>query len=264
MTKKPDPWSWRDAARSPFEKSRAVELRYARTLRKIASEVQRIIDGFGDPLDDPAIAYRIDDALAKYGQLLEPWAASVGARMVVEVNQQDEAAWNRLSRSMSVSLRSELAGANIGVPVREALARQVSLIKSLPTQAGQRVHELTLKGITQGTRASEIATMIARSGEVTASRATLIARTEVSRTSTELTKARAITVGSSGYVWRTSRDADVRPSHRRMEGQLVQWDSPPTLDGLVGHAGCLPNCRCWTQVVLPQMGHNQGPAFFAA
>ncbi|MFX5937705.1 phage head morphogenesis protein, partial [Acinetobacter baumannii] len=80
--------------------------------------------------------------------------------------------------------------------LQELLAEQVDLITSIPREAGQRVHELTLKGLEDSTRASEIAKEIMRSGEVAKSRAMLIARTEVSRTATSLTQARAQFVGS--------------------------------------------------------------------
>jgi len=89
------------------------------------------------------------------------------------------------------------------------------------------------------------------SGDVARSRALLIARTEVTRTATTLTQARAEHIGSEGYIWRTAGDGDVRPSHRAMNGKFVRWDSPPTLDNLTGHAGCVPNCRCYAEPVIP-------------
>lgn len=237
--------------RSPFLKSRQIELRYVRTLRNVARAVGEMIAGFGDPLDDPTVLPKIESVLGNYARLIEPWAESVGARMIEEANQQDETAWRNHARTMSRLLRAEILTAPTGHTMRQSLARQVVLIKSLPTEAAERVHKLTLEGITQGTRASEIAKEIARSGEVTKSRATLIARTEVARTSSELTQARARHIGSDGYVWETSRDPDVRPSHRKMQGRFVDWNDPPTLDGLTGHAGCLPNCRCWPRPLIP-------------
>lgn len=245
-------WSLRDRLRtSPFEKSRAVELRYVSTLRKVGKAIGDIIDGFPDPVNDPAASPLIQEALARYSEILGPWAEAVGARMVAEVDRQDASAWNQITRTMSRALRAELANAPTGAAMRESLARQVELIKSLPTDAAERVHALVQEAQFNGTRAKEIAKEIARSGEVSASRAMLIARTEVTRASTELTKARAQHIGSTGYIWRTSKDSDVRPSHRKMEGRFVEWNNPPTLDGMTGNAGCLPNCRCWTEVVVP-------------
>ncbi|MCY1351943.1 phage head morphogenesis protein, SPP1 gp7 family [compost metagenome] len=114
------------------------------------------------------------------------------------------------------------------------------------------MHDLTLQGIEDSTRANEIAKEIQRSGEVATSRAQLIARTEVSRTAATLTEARAKATGSEGYIWRTAHDGTVRSSHKAMEGKFVPWSTPPTLDKLTGHAGCLPNCRCWPEPVIPK------------
>src|SRR6185437_3394485 len=144
----------------------------------------------------------------------------------------------------AVHLREELQKAPIGQIMRRWMNEQVTLIKSLPLEAGKRVHNLATEALIDSTRASEIAKEIARSGEVSESRAMTIARTEVGRANVMLTKARAEYIGSEGYVWRTAHDGQVRPSHRKMDGKVVQWGNPPTLDGLTGHAGALPNCRC--------------------
>ena len=45
-----------------------------------------------------------------------------------------------------------------------------------------------------------------------------------------------------------------------MEGKFVRWDSPPTLDGMTGHAGEFPNDRCYPEPVIPHgdgSTHNQ-------
>lgn len=133
------------------------------------------------------------------------------------------------------------------------MADQVTLIKSLPLEAAERVHRLAIEGIETGGRASSLAAEIMRTGEVTQSRATLIARTETGRVSTVLTQVRAEHIGSPGYTWRTVGDSDVRPSHRAMDRQFVPWGKPPTLDGLTGHAGAIPNCRCYCEPVIPDL-----------
>lgn len=209
-----------------------------------------IINGF--PAGDPEYLPTISNILRRYADALTEWAEATAGRMLAEVSQQDSKAWMAMSAEMSKALRDEIRSAPTGEVMRALLAEQVTLIKSLPLDAAERVHELTLKGIEDGTRASEIAKEIMRSGEVSASRAKLIARTEVSRTAANLTQARAQHVGSTGYIWRTSGDSDVRHSHAKMNGKFVDWDEPPTLDGMTGHAGCLPNCRCYPEPVIPE------------
>ena len=152
---------------------------------------------------------------------------------------------------MSRGLRAEILNAPTGAILGDLMSSQVELITSLPLQAAERVHDLVTTATYSGRRAEQIAQEILRTGAVTESRARLIARTEVSRAQSNLTEARARYVGSDGYIWRTSKDGGVRDSHKEMEGKYVRWGSPPTLDGLVGHAGCLPNCRCWAEPVIP-------------
>lgn len=228
-----------------------MELSYAGQLRKVAQQVGAIIDGFqpGDPETVPTIT----DMLAKYAEMLIPWATATASRMLGEVNRRDEQAWFSHANDISRALREEIRNAPTGALLQERLAEQVTLIKSLPLDAAKRVHELTLAGIEDGTRAKEIAKEIARSGEVSMNRANLIARTEVARTASALTQARAEHIGSEGYIWRTSKDSDVRHSHKEMEGKYVRWDTPPKLsDGTVTHAGQIYNCRCYPEPVIPE------------
>lgn len=250
--KSPAPFAFdRRSPRSEFIRSRKAETQYGLQLRKIARVVGDIVKTLWDESNPVAAANAVEDALRRYSSTLDGWAAAVGRRMVADVAARDRKAWMEISRRMGLALREEIETAPTGLVVQQRLAEQVTLIKSLPTEAAERVHKLTLEGIVQGRRAEAISKEIQRSGEVTKSRANTIARTEVSRTATELTRARAEHVGSEGYIWRTAGDSDVRDSHQAMNGKFVRWDDPPTLDGLTGHAGALPNCRCYCEPVIP-------------
>jgi SPP1 gp7 family putative phage head morphogenesis protein len=195
----------------------------------------------------------ITTMLDRYAEALTDWATRTATKMLEEVNQRDMQGWLKLAGEMSVALKDEIRNAPTGKLFKAIRDKQVDLIKSLPREAAQRVHELKVKGLEDSTRAKEIAKEIARTSEVTIGRANTIARTEVSGTATALTKARALHIGSEGYIFRTSKDSDVRHSHKQMEGKFVRWDDPPTLDGMTGHAGQFPNCRCYPEVVLPNL-----------
>lgn len=227
-----------------------IERFYNRQLRKVARHVGDIIGAF--PPNDPEIVPLIRRTLDDYSEAITGWAMSTATTMLAAVSKQEKSAWQSRSNEMALWLKREIETAPTGEILRQLLAEQVALIKSLPTDAGQRVHDLTIAGLENSTRAKEIAKEIARSGEVTTSRATLIARTEVARTASKLTEARAMYIGSDGYIWRTSNDSDVRESHRQMNGKFVRWDTPPVLsDGTVTHAGQIYNCRCYPEPVIP-------------
>jgi SPP1 gp7 family putative phage head morphogenesis protein len=172
--------------------------------------------------------------------------------MISTVNRRNEREWRSLSRTIQTGIQRELSAETfVGRTVQELIDDQATLIKSLPIEAARRVQKLALDNFAAGGRSKDIIDEIMRTGDITRSRATTIARTETGRASTMLTQARAQSVGSDSYVWRTSRDRRVRDSHKHMEGKLVRWDSPPTLDGLTGHAGTLPNCRCFPEIIVP-------------
>lgn len=203
-------------------------------------------------VSNPETVPTIRTMLEKYAEALDPWARSTVTRMLAEVNNRDAKTWAEQAQAMGLALRKELHNAPTGALMRQLMEEQVGLIKSLPTEAAQRVHDLVIKGLEDSARADEVASEIRRSGEVTESRANLIARTEVARSASKLTEARALHIGSEGYIWRTSGDSDVRHSHKQMEGKFVRWDTPPTLsDGTTTHAGQIYNCRCYPEPVIP-------------
>lgn len=238
-------------ARQRFSRARLAEKQYGRQLHAVAREVGNIVQGFTHENLRQELTGMVD-ALHKYAGILTPWARSVATRMLAEVAARDEKAWRGHAEEMGTLMRREIRQAPIGEVVRRSMAEQVDLITSLPREAAVRVQSLAVRSLSTGERPEAIAREIMRTGEVTASRAATIARTEVGRASTALTQARAEYVDSEGYIWRDAGDGDVRPSHRRMEGRFVRWDSPPMLDGLTGHAGALPNCRCYPEPVLPR------------
>jgi SPP1 gp7 family putative phage head morphogenesis protein len=190
-------------------------------------------------------------ALTDYAKLITPWSKSVATLMLADVYRRDSSMWRMHSKAMGKELRHQLLTAPVGDELRQLEATQVELIKSIPLDAAKRVHELSMETLVSSARAKEIAREIMNTEGVSKAKATLIARTEVSRASSNLVEVRSKAAGSEGYTWRTSGDDDVRDSHKAMEGKYVRWTHPPTLDNMVGHAGCFPNCRCFAEPIFP-------------
>ena len=221
------------------------ELKYSRALLLVADQVEALLAGYdGRNID------RIGQRLDSYADILDDWAAHVARGMFADVDIKNRRFWRSMSQEIGVQLSRQLAETDIGVTVTQSLDAQVQLIKSLPRHAAEQAHEYVREAALKGQRASDIADRIMALGGITRRRAVLIARTEVGRVSGEMTKARAMTAGSDGYIWRSAEDRDVRPSHKKMNGRFVKWNEPPTLDNLTGHAGCLPNCRCYMEPVI--------------
>jgi len=240
----------RKRSRNPV-KTQRIEQRYALQLRKVAQQVGSIVAPFtpGDMSQVPTI----EQLLKAYSDMLKGWATQTASNMLMDVALRDEQAWQTMAKELSRGLREEIRNAPTGRVMRQLLAEQVTLIQSIPLEAAQRVHRLTLEGLEDSTRFTEIAKEIRRTEEVTTSRAVLIARTETARTATTLTQARAESIGADSYIWRTSGDSTVRSDHKKLNGKIFQWNNPPVADERSGeraHPGCIWNCRCFAEPIL--------------
>jgi len=252
--KKPTPAELRKSARERFLRGRKAEASYQRQLGEVSRQVGTLVKGFapgGVVQNVPALGA----ALRRYAEMLKPWAESVTRGMHLNVSRRDAGSWAELGREMGRALRKEIASAPTGAAMREAMAAQVKLITSLPVEAAERVHKLALESIVESGRAAEIQKEILSTGHVTAARARTIARTEVSRTASLLLESRAKYVGSTHYIWHTSGDADVRPTHRKLNNKIFAWDDPPVTEttGERANPGCIWNCRCWAEPILPEV-----------
>jgi SPP1 gp7 family putative phage head morphogenesis protein len=258
----------RTGRRSRWEMARDAERSYSAKLKLVARQIDHIVRGeleglwghigatpatSAEQVIDDFFARRVQRVLGHYAEALDPWAQSVARFMLADVSRRNERTWKNLSREIGRALWVEIQQAPTGMVFSALMADQVALIKSLPIQAGRRVHDIVVEGMAGGRRPADIARDVLETGRVTKSRATLIARTEVSRAAATFTQARAMFAGSEGYVWRTSRDEAVRKTHRKMEAKFVPWEQPPKTDKNLEpyHAGCGPNCRCFPEPILP-------------
>jgi SPP1 gp7 family putative phage head morphogenesis protein len=229
-----------------------AEKEFNRSLRGIAEHVGRLITSFeaGNVEELPTII----QLLESYADALVPWATQTVRRMLWDVNGGELAAWRSLSFAISEQLHKDIVETPIGDVMRALLHSQVQLIRSIPIEAAQRVHELTLKGLENSLRAEAYIAEIRRSGDVTKARATMIARTEIARTASILTQARSEHAGITHYRWQTAKDADVRPGHKAMQGKICEWANPPAVveNGRVMHfhPGRIWNCRCYPEPIV--------------
>lgn len=241
-----------------FKPSNAAESEFARALKKVARKSGHIVDVHAegaDIKDDPGL----QAALKAYSKMIEPWARKQSAKMLDKVLKSNKRAYQNQSKAMGRALQSGVAEQDVGQTAFALLNEQVALIQSIPLEAGLRAQKIAADNFLLGRRISadpstveELKKQMGMSTEVAVNRAILIARTETARANSAFVQARAVSVGSPGYIWRTTMDGAERDSHAQMNGKYVDYTKIPVLsDGTVGHAGTFPNCRCWQDVVLP-------------
>jgi SPP1 gp7 family putative phage head morphogenesis protein len=121
-------------------------------------------------------------------------------------------------------------------------AENVALIKSIRDQSVRKIEGMTMRALQAGTRHEQLAKDIREEYGNGKKRAALIARDQVAKLNGNLTMLRQKNAGVKHYVWRTSMDERVRPSHAALEGKEFAWTGAPAPPE--GHPGqpiqCFP------------------------
>ena len=93
--------------------------------------------------------------------------------------------------------------------------------------------------------------------DITKNRAATIARTEISRAATGLTKARSEAINIYWFIWRSTKDIRTRKAHKLLNGVLVNYSDPPSPESLIGEKsygyylpGAIFNCRCYAAPLI--------------
>lgn len=256
-------------SKDAWQPRRVIEADYRKSLKKLMSCLSNLIAGL-----EVTTSEAITDALRRYVTLdfFRELARSAARKMVTMLRVDGQRTWREAARKSSRgteiyrALREEMKGP-VGARIHQIVEENAKLISTFPDAIGERVAKSVLEMQQKGIRSTAMAQELARQfPEIAQSRIDLIARTETSKASTALTQARAENMGVDWYIWRTSRDARVRPAHMKMEGVLSRWADPPAPEVLHGeksvgsyHAGNVYNCRCYPQPLL-DMGQVRWPA----
>lgn len=246
-----------------FKPNRSAEQEFYKSLRKVAEASGRIVEKHIQPGAKLKDEQAMQKALKAYSEKIGPWATRQSAKMLEQVQKKNKRAYQAKSKVIGRLLNEHVAASEVGDLAVKLLTEQVGLIKSIPIEAGLRAQKIAYEAVLAGNRAapdedtiSQLEEQLGLSREVAVSRAQLIAVTETARANASINQARAMVVGSRQYRWHNSADEAVRPSHRTyrgkpLQGMIFSWDDPPRLDdGMVGHPGTFPRCRCFAEPVF--------------
>lgn len=247
-----------------FKPSTAAEKQFYRQLKKVAESSGHIVEQHAEGAK-LVNEKEMQTALKSYSEKLGPWATRQAAKMLEQVQKSNKRAYQQKSKAISTGIRINENNSDVISTAASLLFEQVDLIKSIPIEAGLRAQNIALEAVLEGTRAQanedtirQLEEQMGLSTEVAKSRAMLIARTETARANAAINQSRAMSVGSSQYRWHNSGDEAVRHSHRvykgrALQGMIFSWDNPPTLsDGMTGHPGTFPNCRCFAEPIFDE------------
>ncbi len=250
--------------RGNFKPSSAAEREFYRQLKKVAQASGHIVErhATGASLHD---ANGMQEELLAYSKKLGPWATRQATKMLQQVASSNKRAYATKAKVINKVLNLGVADTEVGMTAASLLFEQVDLIKSIPLESGLRAQKIAYESFIAANRAQvdedtvrELEEQMGFTTEQAITRAMLIARTETARANAYINQSRATAVGSQQYRWHNSGDEAVRPSHKfykgkRLQGMIFSWDNPPTLDdGMTGHPGTFPNCRCFAEPVFAE------------
>jgi len=125
--------------------------------------------------------------------------------------------------------------------------QNTNLITELTSKTESDIHGVIDRGVIAGKRHETIMKEILSGTDLqkgvfqkVETRARLIARDQVAKLNGNLMRLRQTNLGITQYIWRTSLDERVRPTHAALEGEKFSWDNSPD----VGHPGEDYQCRC--------------------
>jgi SPP1 gp7 family putative phage head morphogenesis protein len=144
------------------------------------------------------------------------------------------------------------------------LQRNIDLITNISEDVRQRIGRETWDAVLEGKTQKQLADELMVQFDLVQSRATLIARDQMSKLVGQLNEFRQTQAGVEEYEWSTVKDERVRDSHWAMEEMICRWDDETVyrepdgkvwlprseLGGVELHPGFDFNCRCVPYPVL--------------
>lgn len=167
---------------------------------------------------------------------------------------------------------------NVDDFVDESIARNVNLIKTIPSRHFSDIDNLVRDAVSKGELSATLKKKIQEVSKASRNRARLIARDQIGKLTANIEEARQRKVGVIEYIWRTSQDSRVRSfsnsngysDHKRLEGIIIQWNDPPVTvfrgkrAGEKHHAGTDIQDRCHPEAIYDDITGITHPNTVAA
>lgn len=243
-------------SKSPFHRPNRLEEVYRR-------EIERLLANYFN-IPTTTTLGELNARLVEYAQasnFLKGFANNLANRMVTQTLVNNARSW-RMAASQSSQgkviysmLKNELRG-TLEMQVRGLVKENSRLITTLPKHISAVISQHIQDRQMQGIRSEQIMREIGpKMRDLKRYQIARIARTEVAKADTAVTRVRAESIGLNWYQWNTSEDQRVRASHAHMDLVLINWNDAPSPELLSKeksqghyHAGNIYNCRC---VALP-------------
>lgn len=218
---------------------KSIENRYVAELKRILQAVHK---HYRDNLE------LREDAYNKHSAKLD----HLGVQVIAAIRKPTKKAFDKMAAGVEKANRQALKGISpsdvrLSGQIAAFRDRNVRLMEDAARTYAQQVRDVLEDPDAMGRSVDDLADDIEERASVSESKAELIARDQTLKLNGQINEIRQTNAGIDQYTWSTSQDERVRESHRDLEGQVFDWDSPPE----VGHPGEDYQCRCVAIPVIP-------------
>ena len=194
-----------------------------------------------------AVEAAIRDWFADHRGLVQDAAPRARARQLVD--QAVRSIESSVNEELQTVERIQGARAAGGAQLLESFrSRNVSLISTVGEQTKSRL-DAALKRW-GNLHVNDLTDKLLEAANVSRARARFWARDQTLKLAAAVTRAKHESLGIVEYVWRTSGDGTVRPSHDALDGKTFRYDDPPETGTGVHNPGEDYQCRCHADPVL--------------
>lgn len=249
----------------PIEGSVGAEVEYRRILvrmvvQPIAEAVLREVPDLyereapamrtdGLTTDGPGETFRgFFSRIREFARRLFGVAEDMSERVIrAEADRHTERWAASVRNAMGVDIRGIVTAAEVAEPLAVRVAENARLIRSIGEETVSRVERAVYESLSEGASVRGLRRRLEEEIGFEKKRAARIARDQMAKVNSDLSRIRQEEAGVDEYRWSTSRDERVRASHRANEGKTFRWDRPPASTGHPGHD---VNCRCVAIAVI--------------
>lgn len=252
----------RTAARKLVIANRRAEMQFAAALRATVAGIVRL---YAKRLSAAVGATGRDDgknARPPSGKASPEWRVEVAKlekSTLPQIAPIVEALHAKMAKQI-VKNHAEIMGTVLGLPVNSQTTRVKAAVASSRNAAieyvekahrayADQVRAVFGSGEADGLRVEVLRDRLLERGDVSESRAELIARDQTLKLAGAINEARQKDAGLTYFVWSTSNDERVRPEHAALDNQVFDWSALPE----PGAPGQDFQCRCVAIPYVPEL-----------
>ena len=209
--------------------------------------------------DDDYINSLIEVLASIAGESIEDRAKLLATRFVNTVHYQNKTQFTRnFKNAFDVDLSSIIEKEILGDTLSVAIQQNVELIKSIKNDFINDIGSSVFANYKSGFRHGELINEIRARGNVSYSRAKLIARDQTAKVNADFEEERNKKLGFDIYKWKGAGDERERESHLVLNNMLCRYSDPTvysdddgktwkkrkSIGGFIGKCGDDYQCRC--------------------